>query len=81
VNISTGTATRIKDLAKMIKTFVGYEGEVLWDKSKPDGQMVKIFDTTRLSHLGLECRTSLEQGLRRTITWFTTHYNDGNVRL
>jgi GDP-L-fucose synthase len=76
VNISSGTAISIRELAETIKELVGYEGEFIWDASMPDGQMEKIFDVARMESLGLECRTSLRDGLRKTIAWFTRHYAD-----
>ncbi|HAQ33852.1 MAG TPA: GDP-fucose synthetase, partial [Alphaproteobacteria bacterium] len=45
-----------------------------WDTSKPDGQMVKIFDTARLKGLGLSCDTPLREGLTKTIEWFAKNY-------
>ncbi len=70
VNVSSGTTTRIKDLAETIKALVDYQGEIVWDSSKPDGQMVKIFDPSRMQGLGLSCSTPLREGLKRTIAWF-----------
>jgi GDP-L-fucose synthase len=54
---------------------VGFEGRIEWDTTKPDGQMVKIFDTSRLAGLGLSCRTTLREGLKKTIEWFAAHYD------
>ncbi|WP_455186412.1 GDP-L-fucose synthase family protein [Azospirillum palustre] len=76
VNISSGTETSIRELAETVAEFTGYAGRIEWDTGKPDGQMVKIFDTARLSSLGLSCPTPLADGLRRTIDWFATHYAD-----
>ena len=82
VNISSGTSTRIRDLAAMIAEMTGYSGEILWDASKPDGQMVKIFGVGKLKSLGLSCNTPLREGLRRTIEWFSRDYDiPGAVRL
>ena len=74
VNISSGTATSIRQLAETIKELVGFQGRIVWDASKPNGQMVKIFDVTRLRGLGLSCATPLREGLRRTIAWLSRHY-------
>jgi len=74
INISSGTATSIHELVETIKEMVGFEGRVMWDTSKPNGQMVKIFDVTRLKSLGLSCDTLLREGLRRTIAWFVSNY-------
>ena len=59
----------------------GFAGEIVWDATKPDGQMDKIFDVTRLHSLGLSCDTSLEDGLRRTTDWFRQARERGEVRL
>ena len=75
VNISSGSATKIKYLAETIAELVGFEGNILWDTEKPDGQMIKIFDSTKLNELGLSCRTDLKDGLRRTIAWFRANYD------
>jgi len=74
VNISTGTAIAIRELAETLKSTMGFEGNIQWDTSKPDGQMVKIFDVTRLRSLGLSCPTSLAEGLAKTIAWLKAHY-------
>jgi len=70
VTISTGTSTSIRQLADTIGRLVGFSGRIVWDTSKPDGQMVKIFDVRRLKSLGLSCPTALEDGLKKTIDWF-----------
>ncbi|MFO0972716.1 MAG: NAD-dependent epimerase/dehydratase family protein [Phycisphaerae bacterium] len=75
VNISTGTSTSIRELAEAIRAAVGFEGPIEWDSAKPDGQMIKIFDVTRLTRLGLRCATPLRDGLKRTIDWFARHYD------
>lgn len=81
VNLSTSRATTIRELAETTKELTGYEGDVGWDTSKPDGQMEKIFATDRMRELGLDCATPLREGLRRTIDWFTAGYAEGGVRL
>jgi GDP-L-fucose synthase len=74
VNLSSGATTPIRELAETIREYIGFPGPLVWDSSKPDGQMVKIFDVTRMKALGLCCGTTLQEGLRRTIRWFTAHY-------
>lgn len=81
VNISTGTRISIRELAETIARVVGFRGVIRWDTSKPDGQMDKIFDVTRLRSLGLSCPTPLEEGLRRTVAWFEQARREGTVRL
>lgn len=82
VNISSGTTTTIRQLSEMIAEMIGYKGILEWDKTKPDGQLHKIFDVAKLKSLGLSCDTSLADGLKKTITWFAANYNvQGAVRL
>jgi len=81
INISTQTETAIRDLAEMIRKLIGYRGEIHWDTTRPDGQMVKIFSAAKLHSLGLRCATPLEQGLQRTIDWFLKARQEGAVRL
>lgn len=81
INISAGRRISIRELAETVKRVTGFEGEIVWDRSKPDGQMDKIFDVTRLKALGLSCDTTLEEGLRRTTEWFRSARSRGEVRL
>jgi GDP-L-fucose synthase len=74
VNISSNTRTPIRELATTIAKVAGYEGEIRWDLSKPDGQMVKIFDNAKMTALGLSCPTPLHEGLERTAAWLARNY-------
>ena len=76
INLSSGTTTSIKELAETIKEMVGYSGEIEWDTTKPDGQMIKIFDVTKMKSLGLSCPTSLADGLRKTAAWLEKNYDN-----
>jgi GDP-L-fucose synthase len=74
INLSSGVATTIRELVETVAELVGYDGRIVWDDSKPDGQLEKGFDVTRMKEwLGYECRTGLRDGLRQTIAWFDTH--------
>jgi GDP-L-fucose synthase len=66
VNIGCGTDISIKDLALLIKKIVGYEGELKFDTSKPDGTPRKLMDVTKLNNLGWTAKISLEEGITRT---------------
>lgn len=81
VNISAGKRITIRELAETVKKSTGFPGEIVWDTSKPDGQMDKIFDVTRLKSLGLSCDTTLEVGLKKTADWFLAARKTGDVRL
>jgi GDP-L-fucose synthase len=80
VNIGTGIETRIRDLADMIGRFTGYEGEIVWDASKPDGQPTRCLDVSRARELmGFEAQVSLEEGLRNTVEWFRESSGEGTT--
>jgi len=71
VNVGTGIETRIRDLAELIRDIVGYEGELVWDSSRPDGQPSRSLDVTRARELmGFEATMPLEEGLRGTVAYF-----------
>jgi GDP-L-fucose synthase len=71
VNIGTGIETRIKDLAETIHKLSGFEGEIEWDTSMPDGQPTRYLDVSRARELfGFEAEMPLDEGLRRTIESF-----------
>ncbi|HEX3861194.1 MAG TPA: NAD-dependent epimerase/dehydratase family protein [Stellaceae bacterium] len=76
VNIASGVAVSIRELAMTIAGHVGFTGDIVWDTTKPDGQMVKIFAVERLHALGLSCPTPLHDGLAATIGWFARNYAD-----
>ncbi|MGF7075534.1 GDP-L-fucose synthase [Mucilaginibacter sp. 3215] len=63
VNVGTGEDISIKDLALLIKKIIGYEGEINFDTSKPDGTPRKLMDVTKLNNAGWKYHTTLEQGI------------------
>ncbi len=64
VNIGVGEDLSIKDLAETIKEVIGYEGELTFDSSKPDGTPRKLMDVSKLTKLGWKAKTSLRQGIK-----------------
>ena len=66
VNIGTGTDISIKNLALLIKEIVGFEGELTWDSSKPDGTPRKLMDVSRLANLGWTAQIPLREGIAST---------------
>ena len=71
VNLGAGQEMKVKDLVYLIKDLSGFEGEVEWDISKPDGQPRRRLNTSRAKReFGFEARVSLEEGLRNTIKWY-----------
>jgi GDP-L-fucose synthase len=65
INIGTGSDVTISELAREIATVVGFRGELVYDRSKPDGTPRKLLDVSRLEKLGWKARTSLKEGLAR----------------
>ncbi len=74
VNIGTGKDVTIKELALLIKDIVGYQGEILWDSSKPDGTPRKLLDISLLQSLGFQPITELREGLVSTYNWYLNRY-------
>ena len=67
LNVGTGKDIRIEELAKKIAAFSGYEGQIYWDSKKPDGTFRKILNVNKIKELGWEHKTSLDEGLKKTI--------------
>ena len=80
VNISSGKWFTIGSTAAVISDLIGYKGKLKWDTNKPDGQMVKIFDVSKLKSLGLECDAPFGPMLYKVIKWYEENYPKG-VRL
>lgn len=79
VNVGTGVETRIRDLANTIARLSDYEGEIVWDTSKPDGQPTRCLDVTRARDLmGFEANVELEEGLAQTVEWFRFEASNGD---
>lgn len=76
VNVGVGEDISIGELAQMIKGVVGFEGELEFDASKPDGTPRKLLDVSRLRAQGWQARIPLEQGVRETYEWFLSHQDD-----
>jgi nucleoside-diphosphate-sugar epimerase len=71
VNLGTGAEISIRELAELIAELTGFEGEISWDTSQPNGQPRRSLDTSRARDLfGFEARTPLREGLERTIAWY-----------
>ena len=70
VNIGVGDDLSIADLASLVANVVGYEGQITYDASKPDGTPRKLLDVSRLSKLGWKPRISLRDGLIQTYRWY-----------
>ncbi|HNT67506.1 MAG TPA: GDP-L-fucose synthase [bacterium] len=72
-NVGTGEDLAVKELAEVIAEVVGYDGELIYDRSKPDGTPQKLLDVTRMHKLGWQHRIPLRDGIARTYRWYTEH--------
>lgn len=73
-NIGTGKEISIKGLAELVKEVVGFEGEIVWDSSKPDGTPRKLLDVSRLESQGWKYKMELKDGVKEAYKWFLENY-------
>lgn len=74
LNIGTGQDVSIKELALVIAQIVGYQGEIHWDDSKPNGTPRKLLDVSKINQLGWKANIDLESGIKSTYEWFLKNY-------
>jgi GDP-L-fucose synthase len=70
VNLGAGFEITIRELAEKIRRLVGFEGQVVWDPAKPDGQPRRCLDTSRAREFGFQASTDFDGGLCATIQWW-----------
>ena len=70
INVGVGEDVSIAELAELVRDIVGFEGEIRYDTSRPDGTPRKLMDVTRLSSLGWTAQTTLPEGIRQTYKWY-----------
>ena len=70
INVGWGTGITIKDLADIVKDVVEYEGDIVWDTSKPDGMPKKVLCVDKLDELGWRARTDLQKGIKLTYDYY-----------
>ena len=75
INVGTGEDCSIKELTEIISSVVGFNGEIKWDPSKPDGSPRKLLNVSRINKLGWKANIGLEQGLKETYGWFLENQN------
>ncbi|MGD2020827.1 MAG: NAD-dependent epimerase/dehydratase family protein, partial [Thiohalocapsa sp.] len=76
VNIGVGDDISIRELVELVRRVVGFDGEVVWDTSKPDGTPRKLVDVGRINGLGWRAKMPLEDGVRATYEWFLAQQGD-----
>lgn len=75
VNLGVGKEITIKELVTLVGNISGFQGQIVWDSSKPDGQPRRCLDVTRAKkEFGFEAKTDLAVGLQRTIEWYRSNY-------
>ncbi len=70
INIGTGTDISIKDLANIVKSIIGFDGKIKWDRSKPDGTLRKLLNVNKINKLGWKAKVSLEEGIKKNYKWY-----------
>lgn len=78
INVGPGFELSIGDLAQLISRLVGFEGEIAWDKSKPNGTPRRALDISKMNALGWTAPTTIQDGLKQTIAWYEN--NEFNCR-
>jgi GDP-L-fucose synthase len=74
INLGSGMEIRIRDLALLIARLTGFDGEFIWDHTKPNGQPRRALDVSRAKeYFGFQAQVPFEEGLQRTIDWYRTH--------
>ena len=74
INIGMGKDISIRELALLVKEIVGFEGEIIFDSSKPDGTPQKLLDTSRMDKLGWQAKVTLRQGIEKTYSWYKREF-------
>ena len=82
LNIGCGEGTSIRELVDIVKELAGFEGQVIWNADKPDGQMVKVLDVTKMKQvLQWSPPTSIRDGLQKTIAWYVANKVMADIRV
>jgi len=75
INVGTGEDITIQTLAEMIADVVGFKGDIVWDKNKPDGTYRKVLNTNKIKNLGWSPKITLEEGIKTTYEWYKQNLN------
>ena len=74
INVGSGTEVDIRTLSEKIKNITEYQGEIVFDKTKPDGNPRKLLDSSLINSLGWSSETNLDEGLKKTYDWFQKEF-------
>lgn len=75
INVGSGYDMPVREIAHVVKNAVRFEGEILWDPTKPDGIKRKLLDTKKITALGWKPKTPLQDGVQKTYQWFLMHHS------
>jgi GDP-L-fucose synthase len=78
INLGSGWELSIEELARLLLEVIGHTGELVFDKSRPDGMPLKVLDSSRLRSMGWQPKNGLRSGLEITYTWYLTHGRGSN---
>jgi len=82
INIGAGFEITIKKLVELIAEIIGFNGEIIWDTTKPDGQPRRCLDTTKAEEeFGFKAKIDFKEGLRKTIEWYKNRIHQANEQL
>src|SRR5262249_5234791 len=70
VHVGSGIDISIKELAELTAAASGFKGKIVFDSTKPDGTMQKLLDNSRISQMGWKAKTSLKEGIQKTVEWY-----------
>ena len=81
LNVGVGSDISIKELANLISSIIGYEGEIVWDSSKPDGTPRKLLEVSKLKKLGWSAKTNLQKGIELTLKSYVEELKNESARI
>lgn len=73
-NVGSGDEISVKDLAYLIQEVIGHSGQIIWDKTKPDGTPRKLMDSSRFESFGFKAKVDLKSGIEKTYEWYLENY-------
>ncbi len=80
INLGSGTGVTIKEIAEAIANLMPDKCEIIWDTSKPSGDVKRLMNTQRAESLGIYAKTSLNQGIKETVDWYNANYKKDFAR-
>ena len=80
LNVGTGEDLSIRELAALIKKVIGFDGEIVYDSTKPDGTPRKLMDVSRIHNLGWKHKISLEDGIRKAYDWYIANESKFTIK-